>query len=99
MPSSWVPRVFIRPKLPRPLGGGEGGGEGIPLFWGASALRGMTAAALALVLLTSCSPEASRTRGSGPGADVGNRDYPLPEIHAGAEPAYRTPGVGLAVRK
>lgn len=44
-----------------------------------------------LLLLTACaSPEAVRTRGGGPGADVGNRGEPV-EIHAGAEPYYQTP--------
>jgi hypothetical protein len=46
-----------------------------------------------LVLLTACaSPEAVRTRGDGPGADVGNRRQPV-EIHAGAHPYYKTPCV------
>lgn len=43
------------------------------------------------LLLTACaSPEAVRTRGGGPGADVGNRGEPV-EMHAGAEPYYETP--------
>jgi hypothetical protein len=50
----------------------------------------MVAAAL---LLTSCgSPEASRTRGGGPGADVKNWGDPI-ELHAGAQPYYDTPCV------
>jgi hypothetical protein len=52
------------------------------------ALRGL----IALVTgLNGCdSPEASRTRGGGPGADVGNWGRPT-EIHAGAEPYHETP--------
>ena len=57
------------------------------------------ALAAAALALGACSPEAGRTRGGGPGADVGNRDYPLPEMHAVRDPAFRTPLVGLAIRK
>jgi hypothetical protein len=47
----------------------------------------------ALMLLGACaSPEASRARGGGPGADVGNWNRPV-EMHAGAEPYYKTPCV------
>jgi hypothetical protein len=47
--------------------------------------------ATGFLLLAACaSPEAVRTRGGGPGADVGNRGAPV-EIHAGAEPYYKTP--------
>jgi hypothetical protein len=43
-----------------------------------------------LLLLAACaSPEAARTRGDGPGADVGNRRNPV-EIHAGAKPYHDT---------
>jgi hypothetical protein len=46
-----------------------------------------------LLLLTACaSPEATRTRGDGPGADVGNRREPA-EFHAGAKPYYKSPCV------
>lgn len=45
-----------------------------------------------LVLVACTSPEAQRARGSGPGADVGNRG-PAVEIHAGAEPYLDTPCV------
>lgn len=46
-----------------------------------------------LVLLAGCSsPEARRVRGSGPGADIGNR-RPAVEMHAGAEPYHETPCV------
>ena len=37
---------------------------------------------LSLLLLTACSPEASRTRGGGPGADVGNRGASV-QLHGG----------------
>lgn len=48
---------------------------------------------LAALAATACaSPEAVRTRGDGPGADVGNRSYPV-EIHAGADPYHGTPCV------
>lgn len=43
-----------------------------------------------LVLAACASPEAVRSRGGGPGADVGNRGDPV-EFHAGAEPYYKTP--------
>lgn len=49
--------------------------------------------ALGVVLLfgAACdSPEASRVRGGGPGADIGNR-RPAVEFHAGARPYYETP--------
>ncbi len=36
------------------------------------------------------SPEATRTRGGGPGADVGNRTQFL-EMHEGSRPFYHTP--------
>jgi hypothetical protein len=45
---------------------------------------------LALGLGACTSPEASRTRGGGEGADVGNRDAVV-ELHAGAQPYYQTP--------
>ena len=48
---------------------------------------------LALILagLGGCaSPEASRVRGGGPGADPGNHER-VAEVHAGARMYYRTP--------
>ena len=36
------------------------------------------------------SPEATRTRGGGPGADVGNRSR-IVEMHEGSEPFWKTP--------
>lgn len=48
---------------------------------------------LSLLAASACaSPEAVRARGGGPGADVGNRGEPV-EMHAGAEPYYKTPCV------
>jgi hypothetical protein len=47
----------------------------------------------ALAVLAACaSPEAKRTRGDGPGADVGNRTRII-EFHGGAQPYYKTPCV------
>ena len=48
---------------------------------------------LALILsgLVGCvSPEASRVRGGGPGADLGNRGA-VTQLHQGAKMYYRTP--------
>lgn len=49
------------------------------------------------VLLIACagvggcaSPEATRTRGGGPGADVGNRSQTV-EMHEGSRPFWNTP--------
>jgi hypothetical protein len=45
--------------------------------------------------LAACeSPEARRTRGAGPGADVGNR-RPVVDMHQGAQPYYKTPCVTI----
>jgi hypothetical protein len=44
-----------------------------------------------IVGLCACSsPEVVRTRGGGPGADVGNRSAVV-QLHAGAQPYYETP--------
>lgn len=37
-------------------------------------------------------PEATRTRGGGPGADIGNRS-PVVKMHQGAQPYFQTPCV------
>jgi hypothetical protein len=53
---------------------------------------------LILLLITSAvlaaceSPETMRSRGGGPGADVGNRDK-LVEMHEGAQPFWKTPKI------
>jgi len=44
------------------------------------------------------SPEATRTRGGGPGADVGNHPRRAVQIHAGADMYYRTPTDGAVGR-
>jgi hypothetical protein len=50
-----------------------------------------------VVLLTGCtSPESTRQRAGGPGADVGNSGSI--ELHGGADPYYRTPSVVRAPR-
>jgi hypothetical protein len=49
-------------------------------------------ALLAVGLVACTSPEVERTRGGGPGADIGNRG-PVVEMHEGAQPYYRTPCV------
>jgi hypothetical protein len=47
--------------------------------------------ALAVVaMLAGCSPEATRQRGGGPGADVGNHDRTV-EMHEGSSPYHDTP--------
>ena len=55
----------------------------------------MRAVRLALLLtsaaLAGCaSPEATRTRGGGPGADVGNRSRDV-KMHEGSQPYWKTP--------
>lgn len=46
--------------------------------------------AAALSLMACDSPETTRTRGGGPGADLGNRGEVI-KLHGGAEPFYKTP--------
>jgi hypothetical protein len=56
-------------------------------------------AALLLAALVACSPEDDRRVGGGPGADPGNRHYPLPELHgnrAKNNPSARVPTPGRA---
>ncbi len=45
---------------------------------------------LAVTLMGCGSPEATRTRGGGPGADVGNRG-PIVYMHEGSQPYFATP--------
>jgi hypothetical protein len=47
-------------------------------------------AALLLYLTACVSPETTRTRGGGPGADVGNRDK-FVQMHEGSRPFESTP--------
>ena len=45
----------------------------------------------AVALVSGCvSPETTRTRGGGPGADVGNRRATV-ELHEGSDPFWKTP--------
>ena len=52
----------------------------------------------ALLALVACSPEATRTRGGGPGADVGNHGTPI-RLHERTDPAFGAPLVGQAIRR
>ena len=45
---------------------------------------------VALALAACASPEATRMRAGGPGADVGNRS-PVVEMHEGSQPFWKTP--------
>lgn len=50
-----------------------------------------TAVMAFLLFVVGCtSPEATRTRGGGPGADVGNRGSIL-DMHEGSKPFWKTP--------
>ena len=57
----------------------------------ASGLRTFCVLAMTLWFLACASPEAGRPRGE-PGADVKNWGRPV-ELHAGAQPYYKTPCV------
>jgi hypothetical protein len=53
---------------------------------------------LLLLVVVGCSPEAERSRGGGPGADVGNVSRPV-EMHGDQRrnnPEYQTPALGRA---
>jgi hypothetical protein len=54
----------------------------------------MRALSIALLVgglfLSACSPEATRTRGSGPGGDIGNRSRVV-DMHGRIDPYYETP--------
>jgi hypothetical protein len=45
---------------------------------------------LGVLMVVACSPEATRSRGSGPGADIGNHSA-VPQIHGTVNPYYETP--------
>ena len=64
--------------------------------------RALAIALIAAGLVTmACSPEATRTRSGGPGADVGNRGSSV-ELHGRRNPDrmfYQTPAVGQGVQK
>lgn len=54
-------------------------------------MRRLSVVAALLTVLVGCnSPEATRVRAGGPGGDVGNRGDSV-ELHAGADPYWRTP--------
>jgi hypothetical protein len=59
---------------------------------GSSTTRATVFTSSLLTLLACTSPEALRTRGGGPGADIGNRGDTV-EFHAGANPYHDTPCV------
>lgn len=49
---------------------------------------------IALILLVACSsPETSRSRGGGAGADVGNRGSKIVRMHEGSDPFANTPKI------
>jgi hypothetical protein len=52
--------------------------------------RVLVCLSLSCALAACASPEARRTRGDGPGADVGNDGDPV-IFHAGTNPYYKTP--------
>ena len=53
----------------------------------------MLAVLIAFTALAACdSPETQRTRGGGPGADVGNRSKVV-EMHEGSQPFWKTPQI------
>jgi hypothetical protein len=55
--------------------------------------RGLAAGLAALALLAAaCSPEAGRTQGGGPGADIGNRT-PSVDLHGQTDMYYHTPAL------
>jgi hypothetical protein len=47
---------------------------------------------LVLCIVACASPEATRTRGGGPGADVGNRGEVV-QMHEGSKPFDKTPKI------
>ena len=53
----------------------------------------LTMLLIAFTALAACdSPEATRTRGGGPGADIGNHDEVV-EMHEGSRPFWETPQI------
>ena len=48
--------------------------------------------ALSFCFVGCASPETTRTRGGGPGADVGNRSK-FVEMHEGSQPFWKTPKI------
>ena len=61
-------------------------------------MRAVLITVLLAGFVTACtSPEATRTRAGGPGADVGNTGERV-ELHGGSRPYYATPNLLPAVR-
>ncbi len=50
------------------------------------------------LLLVACGPESERTRGGGPGADIGNHGRTV-SLHGDGVMFHETPLVGNAIRK
>jgi hypothetical protein len=57
-----------------------------------TASRAALAIVAGLVLAACTSPEATRLRAGGPGADVGNRGHEV-AMHEGSDPYWKTPRV------
>jgi hypothetical protein len=53
---------------------------------------------LVAAAMVACSPEATRTRGGGAGADIGNRSSEI-ELHGRVDPTYGEQLVGQAIRR
>lgn len=53
-------------------------------------MRRVYLASVAIVLAACTSPESTRTRGGGPGADIGNRGSEV-MMHEGSKPYHGTP--------
>lgn len=65
-------------------------------------LARVLAGALLVAILVGCSPEDDRQFAGGPGADPGNRSYPLPRIHGNQvrnNPSANVPDVGRVPRE
>jgi hypothetical protein len=65
------------------------------MSWGRLGLAGL---ALLVSVSLGCSPEASRTQGGGPGADIGNHSQSVP-LHGDGVMFYNTPREGQAITK
>ena len=49
------------------------------------------------LFVSACSPEATRTRSGGPGADIGNRSANV-DMHGNVYPTYQEPERGQAIQ-
>ena len=61
-------------------------------------MRRLLVLAVLALAIAACSPEATRARGGGPGADVGNHGSPI-RLHEANDPAFKEPLVGQAIRR